>query len=96
MVKVMLNDILFIQGLRDYITVHTVKEKLITLQNLRTMEEGLPADKFIRVHKSFIIATNKIDTIEKNRICIGNEVIPVGETYQKRFFELVAKKHLDN
>jgi two-component system LytT family response regulator len=95
MVKVMLDDIILVQGLRDYITVHTAKEKLITLQSLRTMEEGLPAEKFMRVHKSFIIATAKIDVIEKNRVFIGNEVIPIGETYQKRFLELVAGRNFE-
>jgi two-component system LytT family response regulator len=95
MVKVMLDDIILVQGLRDYIMVHTVKEKLVTLQNLRTMEEGLPAEKFMRVHKSFIIATAKIDVIEKNRVFIGNEVVPIGETYQKRFFDLVAGRNFE-
>lgn len=95
MVKVMLDDIILIQGLRDYITVQTTKEKLITLQSLRAMEEGLPADKFMRVHKSYIIAKDKVDVIERNRIFIGSEIIPIGETYQKRFFEMVSGKNLD-
>jgi two-component system LytT family response regulator len=95
MVKVMLDDIVLVQGLRDYIMVHTTKEKLITLQSLRTMEEGLPAEKFMRVHKSYIIATGKIDVIERNRVFIGNDVIPIGETYQKKVFDLVAGRNFE-
>lgn len=92
-VKLVLDDILLIEGLKDYIAIHTKKEKLITLQNLRTMEEGLPADRFIRVHKSWIIALDKIDSIERNRIFIGAEVIPIGETYQKPFFRLIDSRN---
>ncbi|MCP9752166.1 LytTR family DNA-binding domain-containing protein [Ferruginibacter sp. HRS2-29] len=92
-VKVMLDDLLFVEGLKDYIILHTAKEKIITLQNLRNMEEGLPGERFVRVHKSFIIALDKIDSIERNRIFIGNAVIPVGVTHQKMFFDLVESRN---
>jgi two-component system, LytTR family, response regulator len=92
-VKVDLPDILFIEGLKDYISIITRQDKLITLQNLKIMEEGLPPDQFLRVHKSYIIAINKIDTIEKNRIFIDNHVIPIGETYRENFFKSIAAKN---
>lgn len=93
-IKVILDDILLIEGLKDYIAIHTPKEKLITLQSLRSMEENLPVERFIRVHKSYIIALDKIETIERNRIVIGKEIIPVGETYQKTFFELIGSRNI--
>ena len=91
MVRVPLKDILFIEGLKDYIAVVTINEKLITLQNLRYMEDTLPLNLFIRVHKSYIVAINKIDTVEKNRIFMGNEAIPIGDTFRDLFFERIGK-----
>ena len=91
MVRVPLKDILFIEGLKDYIAVITINEKLITLQNLCYMEDTLPLNLFIRVHKSYIVAINKIDTVEKNRIFMGNEAIPIGDTYRDLFFARIGK-----
>ena len=94
MVKVNLDDILYIQGLKDYISIQTTRERLIILQSLRYMEEALPARQFLRVHKSFIIALDKIDSYEKNRITIGDEIIPVGESYQQLFSDSIRHKKL--
>ena len=91
MVRVPLNEILFVEGLKDYISITTIHEKLITLKNLRSMEEALPGNQFMRVHKSYIVAVNKIDTVEKSRIFIGNEVIPIGDTYRDLFFTRIGK-----
>ena len=91
LVKVNLDDILLVQGMKDYIAIHTTLDKLITLQSMRSMEDSLPPGQFIRVHKSFIIALNKIDSIERNRIFIKDEVIPVGDTYKESFFKLIEK-----
>jgi two-component system, LytTR family, response regulator len=92
MVRVPFSDILYIEGLKDYIAVVTEKEKLITLQNLRNMEELLPAHQFMRIHKSYIIAVNKIDTVERNRVFIGDHVLPVGDTYREQFLQRIALK----
>lgn len=89
MIKINLHDILFIEGLKDYISIQTTKEKLITLQNLKALEQHLSAQQFMRVHKSYIVALNKIDTIEKNRIFIGKDVIPIGETYRDIFLKRI-------
>ena len=93
-IKVNLTEILFIEGLKDYISIQTTKEKLITLQNLKTLEQHLSAHQFIRVHKSYIVALNKIDTIEKNRIFIGTTAIPVGETYRDVFLKRIEGNRL--
>jgi two-component system, LytTR family, response regulator len=89
MIKINLKEILFIEGLKDYISIQTEKEKLITLQNLKTFEQHLSAQQFMRVHKSYIVALNKIDTVERNRIFIGNYPIPIGETYRDIFLKRI-------
>jgi two-component system, LytTR family, response regulator len=91
MVKINLTEILFIEGLKDYISIQTTKEKLITLQNLKAVEQQLSAHQFMRVHKSFIIALNKIDTIERNRIFIGSNAIPIGDTYRELFLKRIER-----
>lgn len=89
--KIQLDDILYIEGLKDYISIYTKAERIITLQNMKKMEETLPNSQFIRVHKSYIIALDKIESIERSRISICGKVIPIGDTYRDEFF-----KHIDN
>jgi DNA-binding LytR/AlgR family response regulator len=92
--KVYLNDILFIEGLKDYISIFTSAERIITLQNMKKMEDALPVKNFIRVHKSYIVSINKIDSIERSRIFIGDKIIPVGDTYREEFFKIVDGKNI--
>ena len=92
--KVYLNDILFIEGLKDYISIFTANERIITLQNMKKMEDALPAKHFIRVHKSYIVSINKIDSIERSRISIGDKIIPVGDTYRDDFFKIIDGKNI--
>ncbi|MFI5162194.1 MAG: LytR/AlgR family response regulator transcription factor [Sphingobacteriales bacterium] len=92
--KVYLNDILFIEGLKDYISIFTPAERIITLQNMKKMEDALPEKHFIRVHKSYIVSINKIDSIERSRIFIGDKIIPVGDTYRDEFFKIVDGKNI--
>jgi DNA-binding LytR/AlgR family response regulator len=93
-VKVVLSDILYIEGLKEYIAIHTLQGKVITLQTLKKMEDILPALQFTRVHKSFIVAVDKIDSIERNRIFIKNDIIPIGDTYKESFLNLLNNKQL--
>ena len=67
--------------------VHTIKEKIMTLMTFTRLEELLHSANFIRVHKSFMVAIDKIEHIEKNRIRIAGQVIPVSETYSETFFK---------
>ena len=92
--KVYLNDVLFIEGLKDYISIFTTAERIITLQNMKKMEDALPEKHFIRVHKSYIVSINKIDSIERSRIFIGDKVIPVGDTYREEFFKIIDGKNI--
>jgi DNA-binding LytR/AlgR family response regulator len=92
--KIHLADILYIEGLKDYISIFTKTERIITLQNMKKMEETLPKSEFIRVHKSYIIALDKIESIERSRISIASKTIPVGDTYRDAFFKLIDGKNI--
>ena len=92
-VKVYFNKILYIEGMRDYLQIHTEENKIMTLLNFKTIQEILDPKKFIRVHKSYIIALDKIDYIENNTIKIRNKVIPVSNSYKVAFFNMLNKKN---
>ena len=92
--KIYLDDILYIEGLKDYISIFTKTERIITLQNMKKMEESLPSKAFIRVHKSYIIALGKIESIERSRIQIGDKIIPIGDTYRDYFFKQIEDKNI--
>jgi two-component system LytT family response regulator len=92
--KVYLRDIMFIEGLKDYISIFTPGERIITLQNMKKMEDALPERHFVRVHKSYIVSLNKIDSIERSRIWIGDKIIPVGDTYREEFFKIIDGKNI--
>lgn len=92
--KVYLNSILFIEGLKDYISIFTPTERIITLQNMKKVEDALPERHFIRVHRSYIVALNKIDSIERSRIFMGDKIIPIGDTYRDDFFKMVEEKNI--
>ncbi len=92
--KIYMDDILYIEGLKDYISIFTKTERIITLQNMKKMEESLPAKSFIRVHKSYIVAIGKIESIERSRIQIGDKIIPIGDTYREYFFKQIEDKNI--
>lgn len=91
MQRIDFNDILFIEGMKEYLRIHTKNEKIMTLQSFKSMEELLPPGNFYRVHKSFIVALNKIDSVEKNRVYIGKNIIPVSSTYKDGFYTFLKK-----
>ena len=92
--KIQLDDILYIEGLKDYISIFTKSERIITLQNMKKMEETLPKGEFIRVHKSYIISLDKVESIERSRISIAGKIIPIGDTYRDEFFKLIDGKNI--
>lgn len=92
MVRVELDDILFIEGLKNYVSIQTKTKKIITLQVMKQLEEILPSHRFLRVHKSYIIALDKINSVERQEIHIGDRIIPVGITYQESFFRMLEAK----
>lgn len=81
--KINLADILYIEAMRDYIAFNTPAGKVLSLDSMRNMEEILPRQQFIRIHKSYIINKNNIDFIERGRVVINNQYLPVGDTYKQ-------------
>jgi len=93
-VKLNIDEILFIEGLRNYVAIQTVTQKIVSLQRLKALEEQLPADKFIRVHNSYIVGKRAISSVKENEIQIGTAKIPIGETYLKPFMDFINRRHL--
>lgn len=89
--KIMIADILYIEGMRDYRRIHTVQSKIMTLQNFSEFETMLPPTLVCRVHKSFMVAIPKIKSIERGRINIAGQVIPISDSYRDAFFEIIQK-----
>ncbi|MEJ8802031.1 LytR/AlgR family response regulator transcription factor [Pontibacter sp. H249] len=93
-IRVDFKDILWIEGLKDYIIIQTKDQKIITLLSMNKMMEKLPDSKFLRVHRSFIVSLQKIDSIEKSRIKIGAKEIPIGEVYKDQFLKWVEENNI--
>lgn len=87
--KIMLNEIVYIEGMRDYRRIHTINKKIMTLQNFSEFEKVIPASVVCRVHKSYMVALHKIESIERNRIKIADQLIPISDTYKDLFFQLI-------
>lgn len=92
--KVELKDILYIQGMKDYLQIHTIDRKIMTLQTFKNLLDVLPSIDFQRVHNSFIVAISKIENIERNRIRIGKDLIPISNSYKDRFFEILKESKI--
>ncbi|HEX2533309.1 MAG TPA: LytTR family DNA-binding domain-containing protein [Chitinophagaceae bacterium] len=85
--KVATGEILYVEAMKDYLRIHTADEKIMTLLNFAKLEELLPAREFARVHRSFLVAIDKIEHIEKNRIFIAGQAIPISDTYAEAFYK---------
>lgn len=85
--KIILNEILFIEGVRDYRRIHTITKKILTLKTFTELEQEISAAVICRVHKSYMVALNKVDSVSKEQVIIRDTPIPVSETYRKFFFD---------
>jgi len=90
--KVELKKILFIQGMRDYLQICMIDKKIMTLQSFKNIMQILPDKEFVRVHNSYIISIPKIESIERNRIKIGENLIPISDTYKDNFYNLLRER----
>lgn len=90
--KVDLKDVLYIEALQNYISLNTINGRVMSLQTLKGVEEELPRNEFIRVHKSYIVSLRHISSIERSRIFIGEIVIPIGDSYREAFYKLIDKQ----
>lgn len=89
--KIKFDDILFCEGMKDYTQVYLADKPkpIVTLQNLKTFVSKLPANDFIRVHRSYVISLSSVDVVSKNEIIIGNKFIPIGESYRNSLFQII-------
>lgn len=87
--KISLDEIIYIEGMRDYRRIHTIDKKIMTLQNFKELEQTIPSNRVCRVHKSYMVALNKIDSIERSRIKIADQIIPISESYREDFFKII-------
>ncbi len=87
--KIMIDEIVYIEGMRDYRRIHAVNKKVMTLQNFSEFEKLIPPSLVCRVHKSYMVALHKIESIERGRIKIADQLIPISDTYKEVFFQLI-------
>lgn len=90
--KIMINEIVYIEGMRDYRRIHAVNKKVMTLQNFSEFENLIPPSLVCRVHKSYMVALHKIESIERGRIKIADQLIPISDTYKDDFFRLINSR----
>ncbi len=83
LVKIFLKDILFAEALQNYVAIHTLEKKYITYLTLKSIEEYLPPDDFIKCHKSFIVSVSKVSSVDGNDIIVGKHVIPVSRNLKE-------------
>ncbi len=94
LVKVRLHDILYIEGLKDYVTIYTKQKKIVTLQRLKVLETQLPENQFVRIHNSYLISLEAIDVVHKERVQIGNAFLPISDTYRKSFKSFIDRNNI--
>ncbi|MFT7148566.1 MAG: two-component system LytT family response regulator [Nonlabens sp.] len=87
--KIRLDKIRYIEGMKDYLRIVTTEEKVMTLQSFSRLLPALPNDRFVRVHKSYVVSLDAIDSVEKSKVKIGDQLIPISETYKDAFFKMV-------
>jgi len=94
MVKVLFNDILYIEGLRDYIRIYTTSKTIVTKHQLASLQEMLPADAFLRIHRSYIISVSKIDSYDADIIEIAKKELPIGRLFKHDVNKLLKASSL--
>ncbi|MCC3157805.1 response regulator transcription factor [Hymenobacter sp. 15J16-1T3B] len=88
--RVAFDDILYIEGMKEYLMIYTVESgKILTLQSFRRVEEVLPPQRFARIHKSFLVALNRIEHVERGKVQIAGRLLPVGDSYRDAFMGLI-------
>lgn len=98
LVKVNFEDIIYIEGLKDYVIIRLINSRVITLQTMKSLEDKLPASRFRRIHRSYIVAMDKITAIEGNMVEVmekdKQKLLPIGKNYRDELLELIEKNRL--
>lgn len=91
LVKIKLNEIMYIEGLKDYVAIYTPHQKVVSLQTIKSLESSLPEKQFIRIHNSFIVALEWIEAIQREKVQIGKVFLPISDTYRKAFKDFIER-----
>ena len=96
LIQIDLDKILYIEGLKDYVKIYIENEPhpVLSLMSLKSLEEQLPEQKFVRVHRSFIVHMDKIKVIERNRIVFGKTYIPISDSYKEQLIEQLNRRSI--
>lgn len=94
LIKIRFNEINYIEGLKDYVILHTPNGRIVTLQTMKSLEIKLPSDIFMRVHRSFIVNLGNISIIEGNTVQINKKIIPIGKNYKDVLLKIINKNRL--
>lgn len=94
LVQIEFNKVLYIEGLKDYVKIYLedASKPILSLMSMKSFEDNLPEERFMRVHRSFIVNLDKITTIERNRIVFGKEYIPISENYKEKFQKFINER----
>ena len=90
----MFDAIQYIEGLKDYVILHVDNKRIVTLQTMKSLEQKLPADIFMRIHRSYIINLRNIQMLEGNCVHINQKIIPVGKNYKETLLEVINRNRL--
>lgn len=90
--RIDIEDMLYVEGQKEFLQIVTKTRKVMTLMSFKALQDMLPADNFVRVHKSYLVAIDKIEAVERNRIKIAGELIPIGDTYHDEFYEALKRR----
>jgi DNA-binding LytR/AlgR family response regulator len=96
LVKINFSDIQYVEGLKDYVKIYINDKPVITQMSMKSLEEKLPAQQFVRVHRSFIVAFNKIDFIQRQMVSIGKKEIPVSDHYRDQLYKIIHYEKLSD
>lgn len=98
LLKLDLNEVLYFEGMKDYVKIFSEGQQhpIISLMSLKSLENKLPANRFMRVHRSFIVNLTKLTTIERSRIIFDKTIIPIADGYKDKFQEYLTKRSIDN
>ena len=91
LVKILFEDVLYVEALQNYVLIHTAEKKFMTYLTFKSVEEYLPADRFLKVHKSYIVSVIKVESIEGSDILIGQQHIPISRNQKEEVMEKLLK-----
>lgn len=94
LIKVRLRDILYIEGLKDYVAIYTKEKKIVSLQTMKSLENVLPESHFIRIHNSYIVSFEGIESVDKEKVQVGKVFLPISDTYRKAFKLFIEKRQI--